>query len=247
MFVLAAPEVKGLERLTQADIEAALDIANVNAVEVNARDLSAALLKRYDILESASVSIGLPNTVTVRVKERAPVIAWKIGEETRWVDAKGFLFTPAGEPPQLLTVSSADQPPYFVTPEQTAALQAAQDALAAAKLDRSDPEAYGKALLAMDAAKSPDGPRQIDPTLFEAATKLVGLLPEGTTLAYTQADGLGWIDAGGWEVHIGIDLTSFDQKFALYKGIIEQLNGQGITPALISVEHLDAPYYRLER
>ena len=53
--------------------------------------------------------------------------------------------------------------------------------------------------------------------------------------------------AGGWDVYVGTDLSNFDQKFALYQSISEQLAGQGITPALISVEFVNAPYYRLEK
>jgi hypothetical protein len=90
LFIIGVPVVKGLQRLTQADIEAALDIASYNAVEVDVNELRAALLNKYDILESVSISIALPNQVTVRVKERSPLFAWQTNEETRWADEKGF-------------------------------------------------------------------------------------------------------------------------------------------------------------
>jgi cell division protein FtsQ len=246
LFILGAPVVKGLQRLTQADIEAALDIANFNAVEVNATELSTRLIEKFDILESAQVSIGLPNQVSVNVKERSPIIAWQTEKETRWADTKGFLFTPAGDPVQLLTITSPDQPPLYVTPEQMQAIQSAETALVKAE-DASDTKAVAAAQAELTQAKNPQGIRQIDLTLLAAAQKLVSELPEGTTLVYSFANGLGWQDAGGWDVYIGTDLTNFDQKIALYQSSIEQLNGQGITPAVISVEYLAAPYYRLER
>jgi cell division protein FtsQ len=73
------------------------------------------------------------------------------------------------------------------------------------------------------------------------------LLPKGTPMTFSAASGLGWKDTGGWEVYIGTDLDQYDQKIALYQSISTQLAGQGITPALISVEFLNAPYYRLEK
>jgi hypothetical protein len=243
-FVLGAPVVKGLERLTQAEIEAALDITNLKSVEVDAAALRDALLERFDILESVGIAVGLPNSLTVTVKERQPSFAWQTEQETRWADRNGYLFTPAGEPVQMLTITSADQPPLYISPEQIAAIQAAEEKLAAAKEEDQGVEA---ATLALEKAKNPTGSRRIDQGLMAAAQKLSGLLPEGTSLAYSSVHGLGWLDAGGWDVYIGHDLANFDQKFALYQSIIQQLNGQGITPVIVSVEFLTAPYYRLER
>lgn len=243
-FVVGAPVVKGLERLTQAEIEAALDTANLKSIEIDAGALRATLLKRYDILESVRITVGLPNQLTVTVKERQPSFAWQTDQEIRWADRNGFLFTPAGEPVQLLTITSNEQPPLYISPEQAAAIQKAEEKLNEARQEDRGVEA---ALLAIEKAKNPDGPRRIDQNLLATAQKLSGLLPEGTSLAYSSINGLGWIDAGGWDVYIGHDLTNFDQKFALYQSIIQQLNGQGITPAIVSVEHLTAPYYRLER
>jgi hypothetical protein len=126
------------------------------------------------------------------------------------------------------------------------AFQKAEEAVTAAK--ESDENAdLEEALLVLEKARSPEGPKQIDLLLLDTAQKLATLLPEGTILAYSQDHGLGWRDAGGWDVYIGADLTSFDQKFSLYQGLSQGLAGQGITPAIISVEYLDTPYYRLER
>jgi hypothetical protein len=244
LFIVGAPVVKGLERLTQADIEAALDIANMNAVEIDTGVLRAALLERFDILDSATVTVGLPNTLSVRVKERTPSFVWQMGDQTRWGDENGFLFAPAGESPQLLTITSPDAPPFQVTPEQLAAIQAAEANLETAMLEDEGVEA---ARAVLEKAKNPSGARQIDQHLLTAALKLTTLLPEGTNLTYTNMRGLGWQDAGGWDVYIGSDLSNFDHKYALYQSIIQQLNGQGITPAVISVEYLEAPYYQLER
>ena len=35
-------------------------------------------------------------------------------------------------------------------------------------------------------------------------------------------------------------------KYAVYEALWEQLKGEGLQPSFISVEHVHAPYYRLE-
>jgi cell division protein FtsQ len=82
---------------------------------------------------------------------------------------------------------------------------------------------------------------------LNTALRLAAYFPGGMALAYSDKHGIGWQDAGGWEVYIGKDLKDFNQKYALYQSISQQLAGQSITPAIISVEFLDAPYYRLEK
>jgi hypothetical protein len=36
-------------------------------------------------------------------------------------------------------------------------------------------------------------------------------------------------------------------KMAVYQALVDQLKSEGIQPALISVEYVHAPYYRMER
>jgi hypothetical protein len=38
-----------------------------------------------------------------------------------------------------------------------------------------------------------------------------------------------------------------EMKLLVYQAIVDRLQKEGITPALISVENVHAPYYRLER
>ena len=70
--------------------------------------------------------------------------------------------------------------------------------------------------------------------------------PQNTSISYDPQRGLGWLDSHGWEVYFG-DTRNMDMKLRVYKAIVDKLNQDDITPALISVEHVHLPYYRLER
>lgn len=67
--------------------------------------------------------------------------------------------------------------------------------------------------------------------------------PKDVPLVYDRSHGLGWVDAGGWQVYFG-DVRDIDTKLRIYNAIIEQLRVEGITPELVSVEHIHTPYYR---
>jgi len=244
-FMVEAVTVTGTKRLTQANIGAALNVQNLSIIELDAKTLRAALLSTYPIIDNASVSISLPAKVSISLTERQPVLNWKVGDNDIWADKKGVLFQPAGDTPPLLTIVSDGQPPLYVSPEDQKALQ---DASQTASTTPSVPQVLKNLPPAvLNITQTRTGTDKIDPVLLSTAEKLSAHLPAGTVLAYSKTSGLGWKDAGGWDVYVGTELGNFDEKFALYQSISEQLAGQGITPALISVEFVNAPYYRLEK
>jgi hypothetical protein len=114
------------------------------------------------------------------------------------------------------------------------------------------PEAQGKnaSLTQADASASQSTSlvgKHISPVVMSSAIKLGAMLKKNTTLAYSNTDGLGWHDAGGWDVYIGLDLNNMDTKLLMYKAVVEQVKKDGVTPVLISVENPDTPYYRTEK
>jgi cell division protein FtsQ len=88
---------------------------------------------------------------------------------------------------------------------------------------------------------------QFDPKWIGVFEKFAGQIPEGAGLVYSAERGLGWNDPAGWQVFFGSDLSNLDTKFLVYQALLKNLQDQGITPALISVEYVHAPYYRTER
>jgi cell division protein FtsQ len=72
-------------------------------------------------------------------------------------------------------------------------------------------------------------------------------VPENTPMVYDNQHGIGWTDPRGWQVYFGSTDEDISIKLKVYEKIFRRLKKAGIRPALISVEHLHAPYYRLER
>jgi hypothetical protein len=104
-------------------------------------------------------------------------------------------------------------------------------------------------LVSSGSAKGNTNPKHktVDVTLISAALKLSKLIPKNTILAYTDRYGLGWKDTNGWSVYVGPSLVNLDAKLQVYRAIVDQLNKQGIQPAVVNVEQVDAPFYRLEQ
>jgi len=71
-------------------------------------------------------------------------------------------------------------------------------------------------------------------------------LPEGSNLQYDPEFGLGWQDPAGWRVYFGKDISNIEIKLAEYQAILAALKEKNLSPSMISVEFLYAPFYRLE-
>lgn len=82
--------------------------------------------------------------------------------------------------------------------------------------------------------------------MVSAILSMSAQAPKDTPIMYDPMRGLGWKDAQGWEVYFG-DTGNMDMKLRVYKTLANKLADEGITPALISVEHVHLPYYRMER
>jgi hypothetical protein len=72
-------------------------------------------------------------------------------------------------------------------------------------------------------------------------------IPENSPITFDSEHGIGWFDSRGWQVYFGSDGEDMELKWKVYWKTFKRLKQAGIMPALISVEHLHAPYYRLER
>jgi hypothetical protein len=56
--------------------------------------------------------------------------------------------------------------------------------------------------------------------------------------------GMGWQDPRGWTVYFGQNAKDILMKKVVYKTILDTLTLQGVQPSLISVEYLNAPFYK---
>jgi cell division protein FtsQ len=87
----------------------------------------------------------------------------------------------------------------------------------------------------------------VSPELVSAVQAMAEEAPKDIPLVYSSERGLGWKDPRGWQVFFGKDTQDMAAKLSIYQAIVKSLKKDDIKPAVISVEYLYAPYYRLER
>ena len=235
-FQIQSVEVTGLQRLTADEVNALLRLENLAVIEIDPLEIKDLMAQTYPDLINVRVSVSMPNVVSIFAEERMPILAFQNGDQLTWADAEGVLFPARGDAGPLLTVyTDGDLPLAPIIPDlahMTGEEAGAEEGEAAA-------EAVKQAAVT--------APRKIDPALLEAAQGLSQLLPPETQLVYSASEGVGWTDGNGWQVYIGRDLANFEEKYLMYQGIAGNLSNQGLSPSMVSVEHLNAPYYRLEQ
>lgn len=97
-----------------------------------------------------------------------------------------------------------------------------------------------------DDVVGPQAPVQLIPVeMVSAILSVSSLAPANTPIIYHQERGLGWRAAEGWEVYFG-DVSDMNLKLRVYQTLVNRLKGERIIPALISVEFVHSPFYRLQ-
>lgn len=231
-FKVKAAQLNGFSRLNVNDIEAVLKLNGKQIFSVDPETIRASLGKSFPELTDISIKVGLPAFVSVTAAERAPILAWKQKDQVLWIDAQGYAFAARGEAAPAITVESSDAPPPYPS------LVVKSDEITG-KTPTSQPTATPMKVLYSGARVKLD--------VVAAALTLNPHVPKGSILTYSAAHGFGWKDSRGWTVYFGHTLDDLEMKLAMYEAIVTQLTAQKIKPALISIENLDAPYYRLER
>ena len=84
----------------------------------------------------------------------------------------------------------------------------------------------------------------IAPEMVQAMTTLAPIVPTGMAMAYDPQYGMGWQDPRGWTVYFGQNTQDIPMKLTVYQAIVNTLTLQGVQPSLISVEYLNAPFYK---
>ena len=107
-------QVTGNQMLTPAEINTSLNIAGKPVFLLIPSGLEKQLRLSYPELLSAKVEITLPNTVTVQVTERKPVIRWQQGDGYTWISEDGIAFRPHGDIANLIPVMALSAPPTEV-------------------------------------------------------------------------------------------------------------------------------------
>jgi len=215
-FNVEAIDVSGLVRLSNAEINAVVDVIGKSIIFVDPIVTEQELRAAFPELENITVETEVPNKVLVNLVERQPVLAWQQDGQTYWIDEYGMAYLPHGDGNPSITVQGSD---LLASPA------AGSEVLEEGEVnDQSIP---------MD--------------LVNAVQTLSQKIPENSPITYDNQHGIGWYDPRGWQVYFGTGGEDMDLKWKVYWKTFKRLKKAGIQPALISVEHIHAPYYRLER
>jgi cell division protein FtsQ len=227
-FKVSAINLEGAERLTAEALMSQIGVSGVSIIKIDPDLIESRIIENFPSISKVKVSAGLPASLTIKVTERKPLIAWQQAAGTLWIDADGVMFVPRGEVEIPMTVIAAGDPPAAVSliPET------AEEIAAANEENMKDP-----------ASAMP----RTTPEFVEGLFSLVDYVPEGSFLSYDPQFGLGWRDPQGWLVYFGKDISNIDLKLAEYETIVAELQAKNLRPALISLEYLHAPFYRLEQ
>lgn len=232
-FIVGDITINGLKRLEQKDIEKVVKLEGSNILMVEPEKVQKTVADAFPELKDVSVSLSLPGSIQISAVERKPVIAWKYKDITSWIDAEGVLFPERGDGGSLLVIHGEDAPPMI----STVPVDMDVDEISANPTEETE-----------DATLENSGADQkiVDPTIIHSAVLLRKKLPKKASIVYKTSDGMGWNDPGGWKVYLGRDLNNLDEKLKVYQSIIKQLQQQGVTPTLVSVAFINAPFYRVE-
>jgi len=228
LYQVQAAELEGNRYLEPDTINRVLNLYNKPVFMIDPKQIEGDLEGAFPgMLVDSSVQVSLPATVVVSIEEREPIIAWTEDDETLWVDAEGVSFNPVGENESLITVIASGQPPAPIIIEDEKA--AVDDA------DEIIEENLGPITL-------------MTPQMAAAIQIMNEYLPKNASLTYDPEHGLGWHDPKrDWDIYFGMDVSTIEEKLTVYKAIKLHLKENGISPELISVEQIHAPYYRLEQ
>ena len=215
VFIVSAAEVSGNQRLQALEINAMLGMAGQPVFKAVPAQIELNLRTAYPDISSAEVRVAFPNRITVEVVERMPRLAWYQDGALTWIDADGIAFLPRGEA-QASDLGGLIQVTSNGAPPQV----------------QVDPDAplYEQKFVA--------------PELVEAMVTLFPYVPAGIPMIFDPQYGMGWQDPRGWFVYFGQNTVEIPVKLAIYQAIVDTFIRQGIQPMLVSVEHLDAPFYK---
>ena len=227
-FKISSIKTEGLQRLTLTDLNAVMRISGKSIFTIDPKTVDEALEQAFPELSKISIKINLPASVKVTVNERQPVIAWIQDNKETWVDVDGVSFPARGTiSDTLVKVEGYGTPPGLIQTVPTGGVQNAS----------IDLSAYEPVTTTI----------RLSTDLVTAILELGAQMPPDTLLVYDSEHGLGWNDPKGWDVFFGAEDQDMQMKLAVYQSLVERLESEGIQPALISVEYVHAPYYRMQR
>jgi len=222
-FEISSINLNGSQRLGAEAILSRVDMIGKTIISIDPGEIKENIVQSFPSLDSVKVSAGLPASVNIQVTERDPIILWQ-NENPLWIDEEGVTFPVRGEAQTLLTVVAKGIPPEIEAEEAPESTQSEEE------LSFFQEQQY---------------PRTTQ-EFVQGILALSKYLPEEAVLQFDPQFGLGWHDPRGWLVYFGSDISEIEMKLAEYEVIITTLQEKNLNPALISLEFLHSPFYRME-
>jgi cell division septal protein FtsQ len=95
--------VEGNQRVSAEAIVAASGIQGYSIFWVNARQVAESVVQSLPPVKHVQVQYGLPNVVTLTVKEQGEQVMWMVAGQRYWVDEGGMFYSAqGGDDPRLL-------------------------------------------------------------------------------------------------------------------------------------------------
>jgi len=233
-YRISSVELSGVQRLSEEEILSPINLNGKHVFAVEPESIRERITSAFPELKDVRVIVSLPARVEIRIIERQPMIAWKTDHDLLWIDTEGYLIPARGESPDMLTIHADALPAYGLKTDLTTA----GDGKQISDKPLTKPVVSELAFFSQH--------KQIDNALLIAILQLNAWMPEEKTLLYQKIRGLGWHEERGWDVFVGQKLERINDKMMMYETIVRKLEKQGISPTLVSVEFLHAPYYRMD-
>jgi hypothetical protein len=224
-------KITGLQRLSEAELLAKVTVLGMHSFAVEPEKIKAEIVAAFPDFREVTVKVGIPGTFEIIVTERQPMIAWQSKKALIWVDSEGYLIPPRGASGEILAIQADSIPAYQI------------------RSSIEDPVTLKSVTNRFQKSRQPwhfRGSQTDRQRLLTATLQLNAWMPNEKTLLYQRQRGLGWKDARGWDVFVGQKLEGINDKMVMYETIVRELEKQGISPTLVSVEFLHAPYYRTD-
>ncbi len=218
MFQVAGASFEGLDRLEERDLNQVMGLGAIPVFLLNPLRLENDLRVAFPELLDVSVAVGWPNKVDVVLEERVPILIWQHPQGVVLVDGSGVSFISRADAGSLLVVEA---PRMIIAP-----------------VDET-----GNPLVANPYV----GRQLLSEGQVSALVALSQAAPAGAVMLFDPDHGMGWRDPGGWDVYFGVDGSDIGAKMQVYIALVGEVAAEEISPKMISVEHLHAPYYRMER
>ncbi len=110
-FRASEAHVSGNQILTSVEINSAIRVTDQPVFMLMPSELETRLRLDYPELTAVQATVSFPNTLSIRVFERKPVVRWEQADGYTWIAEDGVAFRPRGEMEGLISVVANSAPP----------------------------------------------------------------------------------------------------------------------------------------